>query len=488
MKNLMIFLALLLTLPLFAQQRPQSGEKENILIISAHPDDWEGNMGGTALKLKDKYKFHVLIATKGERGVKGKSHDETAAIREKEAAKACEVIGADLHFLGQIDQDVYADEEAVQKAVNLLESLDPAMIFAMWNIDVPDHAGAGTIARLALYRTGMIHDREVYFFETSRGGQTNQFIPDLYVNISDVIDQRDDLVRFHECQNKDDKLAMFHHKQSAFHGQVARCAYAEAFKTYLPLTNARWDKDPQYSLLILETKAVRHPYDDNKEVLIICTHPDDWEIAMGGTALKMKDKYNMHVLILTRGEAALGKEKAEETMALRKKQAKKSCNMINADLHIMPFKDGALTAHKEAVDSVIKILEKIGPGIVFCHWGMDKADHAAASNICTKALSSTGQIHDRQIYYFGVSTQTLAHFEPELYVNITDVMDQKKELINIHRLPNHDEYGLVNFAVKANKFYGKVNRCDYAEGFRTHYPLINHRWNKKAMHSLLDLK
>jgi len=485
--RIIIFLWGSVSCPLFSQMPAPPAGKPNVLIISAHPDDWEAGMGGTAFLLKEKYKIHVLIATKGERGLSKEPSAQTAAIREKEARKACEMIGADLHFMGKIDQEVYADEAAVAQVTALLKQLDPVMIFSMWNIDVPDHAAAGTIARLALFRTGMIYDREVYFFEAGRGGQTNQFIPDFYVNVTSVKDKKDELIRCHACQNKEDKLVNAHTGQLRFHGEVARCDYAEAFKTFLPITNARWGKDPQYSLLQLETEKVQHLYDNNREVVIICCHPDDWEIAMGGTALKMKDKYHMHVLILTRGEKGLGEERTEEAIRIRHEHAMKTASMIHADLHIMSFKDGALTAEKEAVDSVIRYLEKINPGIIFCHWGMDKSDHAAASNICTKALASTGMIHDRQVYYFGVSTQTLSHFDPEIYVNITDVMDQKKEMIRIHTLPGHEEHELIDFAVKANSFYGMVNRCDYAEGFRTHYPLVNHRWNKKTLYELLDL-
>ena len=39
----------------------------NILIITAHPDDWEISMAGTAYLLKDKYHIHVIIDSDGAR-------------------------------------------------------------------------------------------------------------------------------------------------------------------------------------------------------------------------------------------------------------------------------------------------------------------------------------------------------------------------------------------------------------------------------------
>ena len=485
MREIITIILVCITLTGFSQSEPE--KKGNVLIVTAHPDDWEAGMGGTAFLLSKDYNMHVIIATKGERGLTGETFDYTAGIRIKEAQNACDKIGAKLHFMGKIDQDLYADDDGINQVVALLEELDPKMIFTMWNVEIPDHAGAGSIAIQALYRTKMIYDREVYFFEASRGYQTNHFNPDIYVNITNVIDKKIELIRCHVCQNAEDRMAMHFKETNVFHGRVARCDYAEGFKTYLPLTNSRWDKNPTYSLLNIEDVKLQHPYDNNKEVLIICTHPDDWEIAMGGTALKMKDKYNMHVVILTRGEAALGPDKSEETAKLRKEQAEKSCAKINAKLHIIYFGDGKLTTTKEAVDSVIEQLNIINPGIVFCHWGLDKADHAAAANICTKALSATGVIYDREIYYFGGGLQNLSQFEPELYVNISDVADKKRELINIHTLPNHREGDLEKVAFEVNKFFGLVNRCKYAEGFRTPFPLINYRWEKKTRFSLFDL-
>jgi LmbE family N-acetylglucosaminyl deacetylase len=224
---------------------------KNILIVMAHPDDWECCMGGTALLLKDRYHINVLIATKGERGLSKAPSTETARIREKEAMNACEKVHASLYFLNKIDGDVYADKEGVDKIVNLLKKLDPVMVFTRWGIDVPDHAAVSNMTLKALWITGMIHDREIYFTEAQRGGQSNQFEPNLYVNISSVIEQKEELIRCHISQNKEDNLLNIHMVQDKMNGLVGRCDYAEVFKTYYPPINSRWSKKMKYSLLDL---------------------------------------------------------------------------------------------------------------------------------------------------------------------------------------------------------------------------------------------
>jgi N-acetylglucosamine malate deacetylase 1 len=487
-KILFIIAAGLLSALSFPQAPAVKDTMRNILIVTAHPDDWEDGMGGTALLLKDKYHIHVCIVTKGQRGLSKEPSEETVKIRAIEAANACKLVNAELHFLDKVDGDALADKTGIDQVVKLLNDLNPVMIFTLWGIEVPDHAAVSNMTRMALYQTGMIHDREVYFFEAGRGGQTNQFEPDLYVNITDVKEKKDDLIRCHVCQNKDDGMRKHHEEQARFHGWVARCDYAEPFKTYYPITNIRWDnKRPQYTLLNLETPELLKPYETNKDVLIISTHPDDWEISMGGTALLMKDKYNIHVLILTRGEGIKPNKPGVNPAEARSQQAAEGCKKINASLHIMNFPDGKLTDEKELVDSILYWVNKINPGMIFMHWQFDKPDHAAAAIASSKALSINGMIHDHEIYYFGGLPATLKHFDPEFYINISSVAGEKEKLVHLHEMPIHEDGSLAKSIMEANHFYGVINSCDYAEGFRTQYPLINHRWNKKTKFSLLKL-
>ena len=211
--------------------------KPKIVFIIAHPDDLSHSMGGTAFLLKQDYDLHVLCLTKGEHGIKGKTPDEAGAIREKEEAAACKILDAKLTFLGQIDAFTYADKEICEKVAAILKDLQPKAVFTLWPINEhPDHIVVHGISVKALMLAGLYHQTELYFSENQMGVQTNQFDPDVYINISEVIETKKDLMRCHHSQNPTEADVERYFQRNVFRGMLSGCKFAEGFKTNYPLT------------------------------------------------------------------------------------------------------------------------------------------------------------------------------------------------------------------------------------------------------------
>ena len=65
-------------------------DRKKIMVIGAHPDDAETSVGGTICLLTDAgHEVVSVYLTRGQAGIRGKSHEEAAAIREQEARAAC---------------------------------------------------------------------------------------------------------------------------------------------------------------------------------------------------------------------------------------------------------------------------------------------------------------------------------------------------------------------------------------------------------------
>jgi LmbE family N-acetylglucosaminyl deacetylase len=250
-KTVGILLGVLLTgqFLAMAQDSPKSDIRRNLLIMTCHPDDWELGMAGTAYLLKDKYQIHVAIASDGELGntwnTTGKPDPEMGALRAKHAAKSAEKIQAINHFLKMRDGGVYADENAVNRMVGLLKEIDPAIIFLHWPIDKPDHAAASAMSMMALAKTGMMYNKEIYFFAV---GELEHFTPEIYVDITPIWNIKMELVRIHERFN-DDRFQKMAEESAVCHGLSNHCKFAEGFIPLSAFSNVKFKNRIGCSLL-----------------------------------------------------------------------------------------------------------------------------------------------------------------------------------------------------------------------------------------------
>lgn len=226
---------------------------ESVLFVVAHPDDLAYGMGGIAFLLRDRFDLHLVCATKGERGISGRSLSETGAIREEEQKAACELLGANLNFLGRIDQELYADIETCRQVADTVRRTAPIALFTLWPVDNhPDHSAVSEIARKAVFMAQRSIEI-VYCEEGDR--QTAHFTPDIYVDISGVIDEKLELVRCHESQNKNDSMVQACLKKASRRGEEVGCAYAEG---YLSISGPGSDGQSIFSTLD-QTRRIAQP-------------------------------------------------------------------------------------------------------------------------------------------------------------------------------------------------------------------------------------
>jgi LmbE family N-acetylglucosaminyl deacetylase len=133
------------------------------LVISAHPDDSEFGVAGTAaVWARDGWEVYYLICTDGSKGSDdpGMTPDKLVPLRREEQRAAARVLGVkDVFFLDYVDGELTYTPEFTRDVVRAIRTIrphsvfthDPNQVVRNTFINHPDHRCAGTVALDCVY-------------------------------------------------------------------------------------------------------------------------------------------------------------------------------------------------------------------------------------------------------------------------------------------------------------------------------------------------
>jgi len=194
-------------------------------------------------------------------------------------------------------------------------------------------------------------------------------------------------------------------------------------------------------------------------ILAIGPHPDDIEIGCGGTLIKYSQAgHAIFLMILTDG--SFGGD-----FSVRKAEQEESAKFLKAQgLFWGGYRDTELSISRELIVKIDKVIEQCQPDVVFINfWADVHQDHRAAAQA---AVSATRYIKE-VLFYEVPSTQ---HFEPDIFVDIEDVLEKKLELLKVHSSQvdrtKVENLTILESARSCANFRGFQGRVKYAEGFK----------------------
>lgn len=222
----------------------------------------------------------------------------------------------------------------------------------------------------------------------------------------------------------------------------------------------------------------------NLDVLVFAAHPDDAELAMGGTIAKLtKNDFKVGIIDLTRGE--LGTRGTAET---RQKEAFNAAIVLKIALREnLGIPDGDIQNSRENLIKVIMAIRKFKPKIIFAPYKNDRhPDHIDASNLIKRAMFSSGlakiktfdkevpQNHFRpeKLFYY-MQTYT---FDPSFIIDISETFDQKMKAVQCYSTQFHNPKSLepetfisspefINYIKSRGEYYGFAIGRTYGEPF-----------------------
>jgi LmbE family N-acetylglucosaminyl deacetylase len=197
-------------------------ERMNILAIGAHPDDIEYGCGGSLIKFIDKgHRVFLLIMTKG--GLGG-----DCDIREQEQAASAGVMGVEKVYWGEYhDTRLAVDGDVIKTIEWIIGEVTPRFIFCHHPDDT--HQDHRHLAQATITATRYI--KNVLFYE---GPTTQNFNPQVFVDIASTVDRKIDALHAHRSQVArtnigDLTIAELSRATAHFRGIQGRVKWAEAF-------------------------------------------------------------------------------------------------------------------------------------------------------------------------------------------------------------------------------------------------------------------
>jgi bacillithiol biosynthesis deacetylase BshB1 len=219
----------------------------DLLAIVAHPDDAELLCAGTLIRAAEAgHRTGVLDLTGGEAGTAG-----TAELREREAARATEVMGlTSRHMAGLPDGALENTLEARSRVAAILRQLRPDTVILQWpESRHPDHRIASQLAYDACFIAGLtrapiegerFRPRKVLYAMSYREYAGK---PTFVVDISDQMERKLDAV-FEYASQFEGRTGMGEvypggerglreqlRIHAAYYGGLIRAAYGEPFWT-----------------------------------------------------------------------------------------------------------------------------------------------------------------------------------------------------------------------------------------------------------------
>ena len=173
------------------------------------------------------------------------------------------------------------------------------------------------------------------------------------------------------------------------------------------------------------------------DVLAIFSHPDDAELSVSGTLLKLKSLgYRTGVLDMTRGEMG-----TRGTVEMREQEAAEAARILKLDVRLnLGQPDGHIWPSEAARTAVVRVLRSHAPKVLLTtHWDDPHPDHANTCHIVREAARlATMARYDEEGKQEPVRMPALMHslfsrrVVPSFIVDVSEFVEEKMAAIRAH--------------------------------------------------------
>ncbi|HXD30837.1 MAG TPA: bacillithiol biosynthesis deacetylase BshB1 [Pyrinomonadaceae bacterium] len=173
------------------------------------------------------------------------------------------------------------------------------------------------------------------------------------------------------------------------------------------------------------------------DVLAIFSHPDDAELSVAGTLLKLKSLgYRTGVCDMSRGEMG-----TRGTPEIRAAEAAEAAQILGLDARLnLEQPDGHIWLTEESRTALVRVIRRHKPKVLLTtHWDDPHPDHAATCRIVRDAARlATMKRYDVEAGMEAVKMPAIAHsmftrlVAPSFIVDVSEFVEEKMKAIRAH--------------------------------------------------------
>ena len=217
------------------------------------------------------------------------------------------------------------------------------------------------------------------------------------------------------------------------------------------------------------------------DVLAVYSHPDDAELAAGGTLLKLKHLgHRTGVLDMTRGEMG-----TRGTREIREGEAREAGRLLGLDARLnLDQPDGHVWPTEEARTALVRVIRRYKPKVILtAHWDDPHPDHANTCRIVREAARlASMRRYDEEHGQAPIRMPALAHsvysrlVVASFIVDVSEHVEGKMAAIRAHAsqfwsadskepATRISEQGFLNQVEFRLRYYGSLVGVAAGEGF-----------------------
>lgn len=218
-------------------------------------------------------------------------------------------------------------------------------------------------------------------------------------------------------------------------------------------------------------------------VLAIGCHPDDIEVSCAGTMAKYRQQGH-HVIVchVANGDMGHAVIEPDELRIMRREEARSAGALAGIEVITCDVGDLMVYPNEEQRNKVVEVIRYAKPDVIITHSPQDyMPDHTAVSKLVFDASFAASVPHYHRgaeaapltpIYY--MDTLAGVGFSPTEYVDISDTIDLKLEMLECHVsqmkwMRDHDHIDFAEFVKTCARFRGLQCGAMYAEAFTQCY-------------------